>query len=40
MPTPPRLDLGELAISATLWSIYGAARTTAGALGVMQLLTR
>jgi hypothetical protein len=40
MPTPRSLDLGEVAITAALLSIYAGARGTARALGVVQRLTR
>jgi hypothetical protein len=40
MPTPRSVDLGEVAITAALLSIYAGARGTARALGVVQLLTR
>jgi hypothetical protein len=40
MPTPRRLDLAEVAITATIFSIYAGARGTARALAVLQLLVR
>jgi hypothetical protein len=39
MPRPRRLGLGEVALTATLLSIYAGARGTASALGVVQRLT-
>jgi hypothetical protein len=40
MPTPSKPDLGELALTATLFSVYVGARGTARALGAVQSLIR
>jgi hypothetical protein len=40
MPTPRSLDLGEVAITAALLSIYAGARGASRALGLVQLLMR
>jgi hypothetical protein len=40
MPTPRTLALTEVVLTAALLSIYAGARGTAGALGVVQRLTR
>jgi hypothetical protein len=35
-----RLDLNEVAVTATIFSIYATARGTARVLGILQLLMR
>ena len=38
MPAPRRMDLSDVALTATLLSVYAGARGTARAIGVVQLL--
>ena len=38
LPLRPELDLGELALTTTLYSIYWSARGTDRALGAVQVL--
>ena len=40
MRAPPRLDLREAALTATLLSVYVTARSTARALGAVERLMR
>ena len=40
MPKPRRADLSELALTATLMSVYVGARGTARALGAVRALMR